>query len=317
MAETLSHLLLRRSEAGKPALLWGREARPFHGPAFDRLIAAGVLVALPPAREWQVCEDCDCGRDWRAIERIDGRLVAICPLDHKSDLALEEEDLESYEIKEDALVREIAAASGFAEEPSEVIAGLWHLGRGTSGRQVFLVLSRLGALEPGLIAAIRLVDATSQSTLIAPALPAAERVCFAEAGIHLVNSEECVGDSGQSCFVIDPAKLEPARTFAPRLSIVRSSQRVVLDGVERHVPQQPFGLLVLLAEAAIRDASFVPTHKIESANSGRTPSDLVRELKDCLAAGVVDPERVRRLIKNRRSPSGYALALERHEIELR
>jgi len=313
----LAHLLWRRSEAGEPALLWGREAKPFHGPAFDRLIAAGVLVARAPAHEWQVCEDCTCGRDWRPIERIEGRLLAVCPLDHKADLVLDPEDLEGYEIRAAALAREIAAASGFAEEPSEIIAGLWHLGRSASGRQVFLVLSRLCALQPGLIAAIRLMDEASQSTLITPALSAAERVRFAEAGIHLVSSEECIGDLEPSCFAIDPAKLEPARTSAPRLSIVRSSQRVVLDGIERHVPQQPFRLLVQLAEAAIRGGGFVRTVDIEAANSGRPPSDLVRDLRDYLATGAPVPEQVRRLIRTRRSPSGYALALEPHEIDLR
>lgn len=317
MVANLAHLLLQRSEAGEPALLWGREAKPFYGPSFDRLIAAGVLVARAPAHEWQVCDDCCCGRDWRPIERIDGRLVAICPLDHAADVVLDPEDLESYEINTAALVREIAASSGFVNEPSEVIAGLWHLGRSASGRQVFLVLSRVCALQPGLIAAIRIFDRSSQTTLIAPPLSAAEGIRFAEAGIHVVSSEEGIGDSGQGCFAIDPAKLEPARTSTPRLLIERSSQRVVLDGIERHVPQQPFRLLTLLAEAAIRDASFVPTHKIESANSGRAASDLVRELRDCLAAGFPELNQVRRIIKTRRSPSGYALALEPHEIDLR
>jgi hypothetical protein len=317
MVATLAHLLLRRSEAGEPALLWGREAKPFYGPAFDRLIVAGVLVARAPALEWQVCDDCDCGRDWRPIERIDGRLVAVCPLDHAGDVVLDPEDLESYEINPAALVHEIAVSSGFVGEPSEVIGGLWHLGRSASGRQLFLVLSRVCALQPGLIAAIRLVDGASQTTLITPALSAAESVRFAEAGIHVVSSEECVGDSGQSCFAIDPAKLEPVRISATRLSIVRSSQRVVLDGIERHVPQQPFRLLVLLAETAIRKGGFVRRVEIEAANSGRTASDLVRELRDCLAAGAAEPDQVRRLIKTRRSPSGYALALESHEIDLR
>lgn len=317
MVATLAHLLLLRSEAGEPALLWGREAKPFYGPAFDRLIVAGVLVARAPALEWQVCDDCDCGRDWRPIERIDGRLVAVCPLDHAADVVLDPEDLESYEINPAALVREIAASSGFADEPSEIIAGLWHLGRSASGRQVFLVLSRLCALQPGLIAAIRLVDGASQTTLITPALSAAESVRFAEAGIHVVSSEECIGDSGQGCFAIDPAKLEPARTSAPRLLIVRSSQRVVLDGIERHVPQQPFRLLTSLAEAAIRKGGVVRTIDIEAANSGRAASDLVRELRNCLAASAPEPDQVRRLIKTRRSPSGYALVLEPHEIDLR
>jgi hypothetical protein len=76
-------------------------------------------------------------------------------------------------------------------------------------------------------------------------------------------------------------------------------------------------LLVLLAETAIRKGGFVRRVEIEAANSGRTASDLVRELRDCLAAGAAEPDQVRRLIKTRRSPSGYALALESHEIDVR
>jgi hypothetical protein len=313
----LAHLLLRRSEAGEPALLWGREAKPLYGPAFDRLIARGVLVARAPPREWQVCDDCRCGQDWRPIARVDGQHVAICPLDRVSDLLLEAEDLESYEIDAAALVREIATSSGFADEPSEVIAGVWHLGRTATDRQVFAVLSRAVLVQSGLVGAIRMLDRSSQATLIAPLLSAPERLRFAEADIHVADSEECIGGTGRGAFAIDPAKLEPPQALTPRLVITGATHRVVLDNIEKHVPQQPFNLLKMLAEKTLTGVGFIPTHDIEAANSGRAASDLVRELRDCLAAGAPEPEQIRRLIKNRRSPAGYALALAAHEVELR
>lgn len=317
MIGNLAHLLLRRSEAGEPALLWGREAKPFYGPAFDRLITRGVLVARAPPCEWQACDDCRCGQDWRPIARVDGQPVAICPLDRGSDLLLEPEDLESYEIDAAALVREIATSSGFADEPSEVIAGVWYLGRTAGGRHAFTVLSRAATLQSGLVGAIRLFDRSSQATLIAPTLSAPERLRFAEADIHVADSEECIGGTDRGAFAIDPAKLEPSRALTPRLVITGTIHRVVLDDVEKHVPQQPFNLLRMLAEKALAGGGFIPTHDIEAANSGRAASDLVRELRDCLAAGAPEPEQIRRLIKNRRSPAGYALALAAHEVELR
>lgn len=69
MTATLIDLLLRLSEAGGGARLWGAAARPHYGPAFDRLLAAGVLEERPPAEEWPVCDDCDCGIDRSAASR--------------------------------------------------------------------------------------------------------------------------------------------------------------------------------------------------------------------------------------------------------
>lgn len=257
MIGNLAHLLLRRSEAGEPALLWGREAKPLYGPAFDRLIARGVLIARAPAREWQVCDDCRCGQDWRPIARVEGQPVAICPLDRGSDLLLEPEDLESYEIDAAALVREIATSSGFADEPSEVIAGVWHLGRTATDRQVFAVLSRAVLVQSGLVGAIRMLDRSSQATLIAPTLSAPARLRFAEADIHVADSGECIGGTGRGAFAIDPAKLEPPQALTPRLVITGATHRVVLDNIEKHVPQQPFNLLRMLAEKTLAGVDFI------------------------------------------------------------
>lgn len=44
MSESLATLLLRLSEAGEPAFLWSRQAKPYLGRAFDCLLTGGVLV---------------------------------------------------------------------------------------------------------------------------------------------------------------------------------------------------------------------------------------------------------------------------------
>ena len=52
MTETLPRLLLRLSEAGDPAMLWGRQAAPHAGRDFERLLDHGV-VDLPLATDWE------------------------------------------------------------------------------------------------------------------------------------------------------------------------------------------------------------------------------------------------------------------------
>ena len=76
MTESLHNLLLRLSEAGEPAILWGRLAKPFLGKEFDRLLHRGILIEELPADEWDVCSDCECGHDSRLIQKIEGRLIS-------------------------------------------------------------------------------------------------------------------------------------------------------------------------------------------------------------------------------------------------
>ena len=59
MTETLPRLLLRLSEAGDPAILWGRQAAPHAGRDFERLLDHGVLVEQSPTTEWDVCPTCE------------------------------------------------------------------------------------------------------------------------------------------------------------------------------------------------------------------------------------------------------------------
>ena len=140
MTDTLTALLLRLSEGGRPALLWGRMAKAAFGPAFERLLADGVLVECPPAEEWSACADCECGFDARPIQRIGDRIIAACPFDASSDIELEEDDLRDFRIDPEKLVALIAEASGFPEPIETLAPDLWRIGRLASGRSVVVAV---------------------------------------------------------------------------------------------------------------------------------------------------------------------------------
>ena len=322
MTRNLAHLLLRRSEAGEPAILWGREAQAFLGAEFDRLIAQRILSARAPAEEWQVCEACVCEFPFRPIEVIGGRTVAVCPRDRASDVVLEAEDLASWEISIPALMREIATASGFTGKPSEVVPHVWHLGRTAATRQVFIAISREAALQPGLVGLIRLLNWSSEISLIVPLPSAAEQMHLAEAGMHVICTHECFPDS-LSSFALDLARLEPQTRSAPRLAISRSAKSVTLDGNPKSLPEQSFKLLLLLAEQALKSPAIVENRRIEDhlwgTNLHKITSEVrepVRALRDALATGSADPKSVRALIENRRNPNGYRLVLAPDAIQL-
>ena len=314
MTETLPRLLLRLSEAGDPAILWGRQAAPHAGRDFERLLDHGVLVEQAPATEWDVCPACDCSLDARLIQEVKGQHIAVCPTDRRSDVVLGDDDLRSFRIHPSALVREIAMASGFGGEPTPVATGVWHLGETSNQRALFLALSQDAALQPGLIGLMRSLARSSSITVIAPAMAADELARFVEAAISVIPIDGCLGRNAAG-FAIDLSTLESAATFEPHLVIFRLSQRVILDGIEMHIPQQPFKLLVMLAEAVGGRSGYLTPHQIEAENSGRGAADLVRELRRFLSEGRRD--RGADLIKTRRSPTGYFLALAPGEFDLR
>jgi len=311
MTETLPRLLLRLSEAGDPAILWGRQAAPHAGRDFERLLDHGVLVEQAPATEWDVCPACDCGLDARPIHQVNGRHIAVCPTDRRSDVILGDDDLRSFRIHPPSLVREIAMASGFDDEPSPVTAGVWHLGETSAQRALFLALSRDAVLQPGLIGLMRAVVGSSPISVIAPAMAADDLAHFVEAGIAIAATADCLGNADAVGFAIDLSMLESAATFEPHLVIFRQSQRVILGGGEIHIPQQPFNLLVKLAEAAATRKGYLTPQDIEADNSGRSAGDLIRDLRNALH----DDQKT--LIRTRQSPTRYFLGLAPERFDLR
>lgn len=317
MSESLPKLLLRLSEAGAPAILWGRQAEPHFGREFERLLRQRLLVEAPPATEWSVCGNCECGLDARPIQEIDGRLVAVCPLDHRGDVLLAPEDLRSFRIDVGVLVAEIARASGFAGSLTKVSPHIWSLGPAACGRAVFLSLLRADEYSPSCFLLLRTLARCAPVTVLTPEIPDAAVIHFDAAGVHQVTTGKVIGNPPwESSFAIDVSCLQPDTLPGARLIIARSTNAVTFDGSNRPLPAQPYRLLLLLAETVCGGGSFVPTRDIE-AHTNRDARDLVRELRDGLAAGLPNESNVRALIANRRSPPGYRLALPVDDIDLR
>jgi len=324
VSESLAKLLLRLSEAGAPAVLWGRQAQPHLGRAFDFLLTRNVLVEQAPATEWPVCAECDCGLDFRPITEIDGRSVACCPSDAGSDAVLDSNDRRGFHIDHARLAQEIALASGFEVEPSEVAPGVWSLGLISAGQAVFLAYT-IGALQrPGLLTILRAAARGAPITLLTPTLRQAARQRFNDAGVHQVPSRDVVGVDEGSPLALDLSCLAPDAGIEPRLIIVQSIRRVTLDGVERALPEQPYRLLCRLAAQARNNGATVEIRDIEAHIWGaaiyeiaREARDVVRELRDSLAKGSADPKPIRALIESRRNPNGYRLALAPEDIDLR
>ena len=324
MTEPLPRLLLRLSEAGEPAILWGRLAAPYAGRAFDRLVDHGVLIEQVPATESDVCSSCECGLEARPIQRIGGGLVAACPIDHDSDVVLDDDDLRSFRIDPPALVREIAISSGFGDEPSSVVAGVWYLGETSSQRAVFLALARGAILQPGVIRLMRSITRSMPMTLISPGMNADDQARVVDAGLHLVSVADCIaGNETASGFGIAHSELEPRPSLPPRLVIGRAARIVSLDGHSKALSEQEFKLLLVLAEHALKSPAVLENRQIEASiwgsNIHRISSQVrepVRALRDALARECADPKAARALIENRRNPNGYRLALTPADIKL-
>jgi len=311
---TLAALLLRQSEGGEPAILWGRQAKPHFGREFERLLNHGILIEQAPATDWDVCADCECGMTDRPIRRVNGLLVAACPFDHKQDETLEPEDIRSFAINTAALVHEIATKSGF-EAPSEFLPGAWHVGLTPTKRALFVVVSRAVLLLPGFIAAIRLEHPSAPISVLGPTVEAADRLLFAEAGIHLVPIVDALA-KGSSSLALDLACLTPPNAVTARLVIDAARAAVVLDGKTIVLAPQPFELLKLLAERAIARKPAASNRDIEERiwagqvhKLSREARDVVRELRDALGAD-------RRLVENSRN-QGWQLTLAPTEIQIR
>lgn len=316
MTERLSGLLLRLSESGDRAILWGRPAKPFLGREFDRLLARGVLTEQVPAEEWDVCTDCECGNDGRRIQKLDGKLIAACPLDHRCDTVLEPEDLRSFRIDAGAIAREIAAASYIADEPTLVFPGTWHLGTGPANRALFVILARRDLAAPGLIAALQRAEMLP-ITLLGPALQVTERLRFAEASIHYVPITEAICADG---FVLDERTLLPRASVAPRLTVFSRESRVVLDGKSLKLSPQKFKLMSLLANELVMGRAVVNNAKIAAhlwATKGRESQtgDAVRNLRDELKKVVGKKGKGPDLIETL-SLKGYRLSLAAGEVEI-
>jgi hypothetical protein len=322
--DSLPKLLLQRSEGGLGAVLWGREAQPHFGRAFDRLLAEGLLTERAPATTWPPCSTCDGRCEGRDIVAIGDLLVAECPEDHRCNSTLAPNLIRSFEIDAAVLCRLIAAASGLSGDLAMVTDGVWDLGRLPSGRSVMLALDPMSVADPRLVTLIRTRVEPDETTLLVPGgVPESQRQHLAEAGLRIMMTMEALSESG---FALDPAALAPGLPGKVRLIVGRAGRTAALDRRSLQLADQPFRLLVKLADTAKRHDGFIELPAIEQAIYGdqirpaaRDTRDIVRLLRDGLASGLDGPEAAaaRDLIESKRQPSRYRLALTPEEIDLR
>lgn len=314
MTETLTALLLRRSEDGERAIVWGRELRAHDEAGIERFLAAGALVEEPPLEYWPTCDLCDCAFEWRPIQRIGERLVAACPLDHGADVELDPDDVRSFLIHAPSLVALLAGESGLGGAVEALAPGLWLLGRRDDGRAVFLVLTRDAIAHPGTIQLIRAAACGARGTLLAPRPLAGDQRRFGEAGIDLVETLSALQPGLRGVDRIGRVARAPT-AFGPRLSIRIAARAVMVDGTPQPVPHQPFNLLALLARAVKDRAGPVSNRAIEQA-TGRDARDLVRELRHALSAGRPNASQLRGWIAARRSLGAFELVLGPEDVEV-
>lgn len=124
--------------------------------------------------------------------------------------------------------------------------------------------------------------------------------------IEVCNRQDYKADS-------DRAPNEPNETRS--IVIGQEDQEIVIDGFRKYVPEQPFLLLVMLADAVINGRKFVTARQIEH-EFGRAAGDLARELRDALVGGVQEHQHFRSLIETYRSPTRYGLTFKPDEISL-
>ena len=300
----------------------GREARRHFGRAFDWLLARRVLVERPPADSWAVCSACDGSCGDRAIVEIDGGLVAECPEDHARDTILLPDDIRSFRIDTTALITTIAEASGLAGEPVLVADGIWDLGRTATGRAIVVVVDPAQAANTRLLSLLRaLVPASDKTILLPDDTAAADFMRLHGADMHAIAVRAALAEDG---FALVAAKLVPGPALQPRLGIDRAAQAVTLDGMVCSLADQPFRLLVLLADRARTGRNDVQVREIEDAiwrgltmPDSRQVRDIVRQLREAMIAAGIDRATASGLVENRKNPSRYRLTLQPAEIDLR
>jgi len=300
-------------------LLPGAMAKPFFGPALDPLLSSKILVELPPAVEWPVCDDCECACATRPILFVDGKPIAACGLDRASDTPLEDHDLRTFEIDIEALIRAIGVSSGFPQQQHrEIRQGVWFLGTVAEQHAVFITPMRSVVDDPTLHRALHAAAPQGTATLLGPSVNGASWTRFADAKISYVVAEEAFTDDG---FKLDLGRLLPVST-KPRLILERGSRRATFDGRGTVLSQRAFELAVLLCKAVLEGRVVVTHDEIEKIifsgqSADRLPSsDAIRDLRKQLGPllkGNRTTNSIKNLIQNKPSV-GYVLNLAASEI---
>jgi len=319
MTVNLTALLLQLSESGHSAILWGRQAKPYFGKDFERLLNCRLLVEEARADEWDVCDACECDHGVRLIQEINGQFIAACPIDSRSDTVLDPEDMRSFRIDQAALVAEVAKASGFAQEPAEVMPGVWRLGVSGLRAMNYLVLNREGVAYPGLISVLKANSDGLPMTLVAPVEKPEDFLRLAAAAIHVVQTADAFAQDG-AAFAMDMTKMAPVASSTYRLTLHRAQSKMVLDGDELDLPKVSFQLLWLLADQATHGDGLADRRKIEDALWSTTVSrtavgDAIRNLRKAIK-GLDRKDRPTVALIKTMTNQGYVLDLAADDIRL-
>jgi hypothetical protein len=313
MHDSLAKLLWQLSEAGEPAVLFGRQHAAEDDAAFQRLLALGVLVHGDRLTSWDVCRDCDCGAEERHVRWRGEVPVAACSADNRRDEVLTKEDLVTFRVAIPVLVSETAAASGLGP-PEEMAPGLWRMGRLPDGRVLVAAPTRAAMMLQGLVGVLRMVDHEGPFVLVGPRLPEVHRAELARQGIHLVAATEIIAPPGQGPLLgFDVARLPDGiagRRY--RLVLTPATRTVWLDGRKAVLRPRAFQLLHILVRQHRRGAPIVSRHEIFRELFSVETSDaavrgLVIELRELLAKAF-GAQTVSGMVETR-TGLGYSLSL--------
>lgn len=273
MNDSLAKLLLRRSAAGPEPILSGRDAAPFLGPAFARLLAKGILTELPPASSWSPCAGCGCGFGERRIVEIDGRLVAECPDDANADTLLDAGDLRSFSIAVDRLVAVLAAGTSWPDPPERLGVGVWRLGDLADGRAVVLVVDPLAFQPSVLLPVLRAAPPPPSTTLLVPpGVDADTRRPLLDMRYHLVGLLDALHPTDLS---LQRDRLAPSATGAPAtdaggmlLAINVLGVTASFVGAQLRLRPRDFDVLAVLAREAADGQALAQQDDLLRALSG-------------------------------------------------
>lgn len=312
---TIFSYLTRLSEAGDDAILTGAAAEPYRGPTFNRLLRQGVLVEQAPLREWDLCDECDCGLASRPVRSRGERYIAACPLDPRADAILDETDLQQFRIVQAELAAAIGKLADFRSRPSEFTAGVWLLGELPSGRIVVLAFERYRLETDGFVRIIRSAAKGHPTTMLAPELPPVLSRRFEDADIHLVSLAAAIKSNGVTGNMgLDISLLVPPVEDAELVINVATSEVIWRDH-SVVLSRQLFPVFFELAEKLQAGNPIVPAARFEIA-TGRDGRDLIRELRDSFVRAGMSRDEVKELIVTV-TGRGYRLGLGPGTISLR
>ena len=270
----------RLSDGGPEVTVSGRALRRFPELEVDRLLRGRVLIEQRKADSWSLCSHCDCGLDARPIRKVNGRLVACCPLNAAEDQVLEPDDLRRFGIEPDRLAGALAASGGLTGGVTRIGDRIWILGRVPSGRCLVLC-GDVGALNtPGAFLALRSAAGTAPIMVIATEIDAASELRLREAGVETSTLAACIVVDGSGAEHLAVDRLSPV-LGTPRLILSRSRQSAMFDGRRLDLTPQMFALTRLFAEQAGQRDPVLRKETID-AQTGRPANEIVRDLRKAL-----------------------------------